>query len=200
MSRAAHDRSVRVQFAAALGVGVVLFAAGLCLWRRPHAPAGASVAQDDDAESASSARDGAPEPVVAVAVEAGAPSPVTLSDARVVGCHDRGPRKTAPDQCDHLVSVEKALATAVEGAATCVPASVSGGTIEYVADVSFLRHRLSVTLPRSGRSVRDRKILGACATAVRGAMHALPLDGVDHQHARYQISVTATYRGSARGG
>jgi hypothetical protein len=197
MSRAAHDRSVRVQFAAALAVGLILFATGLYLWRRPHAPADA---QETDADSASSAGDAAPAPAASAIVEAGTPSPVTLSDARVLGCHDRGPKKTAADQCDHLVSIEKALTNAVEEAATCVPTSVSGGTIEYVADVSFSRHRLSVSLPRAGRSVRDRKILGACATSVRSAMHALPLDGLDHQHARYQISVTATYRGSARGG
>jgi hypothetical protein len=27
----------------------------------------------------------------------------------------------------------------------------------------------------------------------------VPLDGVDHRHARYSISVTATYRGAAAG-
>ncbi len=195
MSRAAHDRSVRVQFGAALVLGLILLATGLYLWRRPHTPADASSADAEPAASIAVA-DAAPAPVPT----AEAPAPVTLSDARVLACHDRGTRKTAPDQCDHVATVEKALTTAVEEAVGCMPTSVSGGTIEYVADVSFLRHKLLVTLPRAGRSVHDRKILSACASAVRSAMHRLPLDGVSHDHARYQISVTATYRGAARGG
>jgi hypothetical protein len=59
--------------------------------------------------------------------------------------------------------------------------------------VSFSRRKVSVILPRAGRSVRDRKVLSACATAVRGAMGGLALDGIDHQHAQYRISVIATY-------
>jgi hypothetical protein len=196
MSRAAHDRSVRVQLGAALALGLVLFASGLYLWRRPHIPVDTV---ETDAEPSAATLDAAPDPVAA-AVDAGSPSPVTLSDPRVLGCHDRGPKKTPADQCDHITPLEQALMNAVEDAAACVPPAASGGTIEYVADVSFLRHRLNVTLPRAGRSVRDRKVLGACASAVRTAMHGLPLEGVDHQHARYQISVTATYRGSVRGG
>jgi len=78
-----------------------------------------------------------------------------------------------------------------------VPDSSSAGTIEYVADVSFTRHHLRVTLPRAGRSVRDRKVVHACASAVRDGMQSVALDGVDHKHARYSISITATYRGAA---
>jgi hypothetical protein len=81
-----------------------------------------------------------------------------------------------------------------------VPPATSGATIEYVADVSFSRRRLSVTLPRAGRSVHDRKVLRACAAAVRGAMQVVSLEGVDHQHARYKFSVTATYRSPTSGG
>src|ERR1700733_8264980 len=84
MSRAAHDRSVRVQFAAALVVGLVLFATGLYLWRRPHAPADAAEGLDGDAETATTG-DASPVATAAATVEAGTPSPVTLSDARVVG-------------------------------------------------------------------------------------------------------------------
>jgi hypothetical protein len=202
------DRSLRVRIGAAVLVGLVLIAAGLYLWRRPHAPADAS---SDEAASASALAAEPPPP--APQVDAG-PSPVALSDARVLGCHDRGPKVTPPDQCDHLVPIEKALSIAVEQAATCVPPSVGAGTaaggtgggngagaagpptIEYVADVSFVHHRLSVTLPHAGRSVRDRKVLRACAAAVRAAMQLTALDGVEHQHAQYRISVTATYRGT----
>ncbi len=193
--RPSQGRPLGVEIAAALALGVLLVAVGLYLWRRPRAPAGAS-----GAESASSVP--APAPSAAAAppptVDAVRPSAVTLSEARVLECHDRGPKKTPPEQCDHLSPIEKALADAVEQSAACASpstgaAGADGGTIEYVADVSFLRRRVSVTLPRAGRSVRDRKVLVACASAVRGAMGSLPFEHVDHQHARYRISVTATY-------
>jgi hypothetical protein len=124
---------------------------------------------------------------------------VLLSGARVLACHDRGPKKTPPDQCDRLTPIEQALSSAIQQSASCVPVGATGSTIEYVADVSFLRHKLSVTLPHTGRTLRDHKVLSACSTAVRGAMQGLELDGVDHQHARYKIAVKATYRGSAGG-
>jgi hypothetical protein len=196
VSRAAQDRSVRARLALALAAGLVLVASGLYLWRRPPAPADVLATEVTSVSPLSVGDAGSP----IVAVDAGSSSPVALSDARVVACHDRGPKKTPADQCDHVASIEKALANAVEESAACVPDSASGGTIEYVADVSFSRRKVSVILPRAGRSVSDRKVLSACATAVRSAMYHLPLEGVDHQHARYKISVTATYRHVARGG
>jgi hypothetical protein len=99
-----------------------------------------------------------------------------------------------------VTSFEKALSAAVEQAATCVPSAGAGGTIEYVADVSFLHRKVNVSLPQAGRSVHDRKVLRACAAAVRGAMQLTSLDGVEHQHAQYKIAVTATYHSLADGG
>jgi hypothetical protein len=195
MSRAAQDRTARLQFAGALVAGLVLFGVGLYVWRRPHTPIDASAADAEPSESAAMA-DAAPPP----AASAEPPSPVTLTDAHVLGCHDLGPKVTPPDQCDHVASIEKALSDAVHETAACVPPSASGGTIEYVADVSFLRHKMNVILPAAGRSVRDRKVLHACASAVRSVMRRVSIEGSDHQHARYQISITATYRNVARGG
>jgi hypothetical protein len=194
---AAEERPVRVPLIAALLLGLVLVASGLYLWRRPHTPADPSAGDDPAGSAAALASGAAPAAVPPGPVDASPPSPVALSDARVLGCHDRGPKVTPADQCDHVATVEKALSAAVEQAATCVPADASGATIEYVADVSFLRRKVMVTLPRSGRSVHDRKVLHACAVAVRSAMQGVALDGVDHQHARYKIAVTATYRGGS---
>jgi hypothetical protein len=196
VSRAAQDRSVRAQLASAIAVGLVLVASGLYIWRRPPTPR--DVLATEAASASPPSADDAGGPVAAV--DAGSASPVMLSDARVVACHDRGPKVTPADQCDHVASIEKALANAVERAAACVPESATGGTIEYVADVSFSRRKVNVILPRAGRSVSDRKVLSACATAVRSVLYRLPLEGVDHQHARYKISVTATYRHVVRGG
>lgn len=197
---AGEERPVRVQLVAALLLGLVLVASGLYLWRRPRS-ADASSADPAAATAGSGATDDAGAfAAVPVVADAGGGAPVSLSDPRVLACHDRGSKKTAPDQCDHISRVEQALTTAITQAATCVPSAAGGGTIEYVADVSFSRHKVSVSLPRAGRSVRDVKVLRACSTAVRGALAGVPLDGVDHQHARYKIAVTATYRGSASGG
>jgi hypothetical protein len=202
---AAEDRPVRVQLVGALLLGLVLVASGLYLWRRPRSPE--SAAADSPAESASA-------PVVSAAGDAGFASlvgtgaggdtgssgPVSLSDARILACQDRGSKKTAPDLCDHLAPIEQALSSAIHQASSCVSGASGGGTIEYVADVSFSRHKVNVSLPRAGRSVRDRKVLRACSTAVRGALQGVALDGMDHQHARYKIAVTATYRGNTGGG
>jgi hypothetical protein len=191
----AADQPARAQLIVTTLLGLILVASGLYLWRRPRT--------DVDAREAALA------PASALAVEdarapsglpdAGGPWPVTVSEPRVVACHDRGARKTPAEQCDHVATVEQALAQAIEQSAACGSSSTVGGTIEYVADVSFSRRRVRVSLPRTGRSVRDQKVIGACATAVREAMQAVPLEAADHQHARYQISVTATYRGKTAG-
>jgi hypothetical protein len=195
-----EDRPVRVQLVGALLLGLVLVASGLYLWRRPRSGADSSSSDPAAASASIAPLAGDPGIVAPPAVDAGASSPVALSDARILACHDRGSKKTPPDQCDHIGSIERALSSAISQASACVPTAGGGGTIEYVADVSFSRHRVNVSLPRAGRSVHDRKVLRACSTAVRGALQGVALDGVDHQHARYQIAVTATYRGSASGG
>ncbi len=188
------DRPARAQLVGALLVGLLLVTAGLYLWRRPSmsvesAPGDALAAASASATTAFDAATSFALP------EAGVPAPVGLSDVRVLGCHDKGPEKTPPDRCDHVGPIEQALSRAIEQSATCVLPSASSATIEYVADVSFSRRKVRVILPRAGRSVRDLKVVGACATAVRSGMQSVAFDGVDHQHARYKISVIATYRG-----
>ncbi len=182
---------MRVQLAVALVVGVVLVASGLYLWRRPRLPVDPSAAESASAEGPALPAEGGG--IVSGVVDAGPPSRVHLSDPRVVACMDRGLKKTPPDQCDHIKPVEEALTHAIEQTATCVPTAGPTGTIEYVADVSFTRHKLRILLPKAGRSVSDRKIVSACAAAVRSAVQGVALEGMDHTHARYKISLTATY-------
>lgn len=194
-----EDRPARTQLVAALLFGLVLVASGLYLWRRPRA-AGDEAGSDTTAASAVPILAGDAGAIVGAGGDGGAQTPVALSEPRVLGCHDRGPGKTPPDACDRLAPVEKAIASAITGAATCVPPEQGGGTIEYVADVSFLHHKVNLKLPRAGRSVHDRKALRACGAAVRSALQGIALDGMEHMHARYEIAVTATYRGSDHGG
>src|SRR5690349_24785171 len=83
-----EDRPVRIQLVAALLLGLVLVATGLYVWRRPRSADAA--ASDSVAPSASAAASAvgivtaAPGPV-----EPASPSPVSLSDARVLACQDR---------------------------------------------------------------------------------------------------------------
>jgi hypothetical protein len=183
-----------VQLVVAGVVGLLLVAGGLYLWRRPHhepdagsaAPSASALAVEDAHGSSA-------------LLDAGAPSPVTVSEARILACHDKGSRKTPADQCDHVASIEQALTQAIAQSASCSASSPNGGTIEYVADVSFLRRKVRISLPRGGRSLRDRKVVGACGAAVREAMDAVALDAAEHEHARYKISVIATYRGKIQG-
>ncbi len=179
------------QLVAVALLGVVLLASGLFLWRRSRAPEGGEATES-------------PGPSAGIAPEdaglQGSPDagrvgdPVLLSEARTLACHDRGQKKTLPDDCDHLAGLEQALSHAIEEAAACVPDSVPSATIEYLADVSFSRHTLRISLPRAARSIHDRKVVAACAAAVREALPASSLDALTHEHARYQISITATYR------
>jgi hypothetical protein len=195
VSRVGLDSSLRAQLSIALVVGVLLIAGGLYMWRRPHSAPDALTGPA--AADASSRADEAVAPLGSASPASLAP--IALSDARVLACHDPGPKKTPADQCDHLAPIEKALANAVEQSSACVPDSLSGNTIEYVADVSFSRNKVNLLLPRAGRSVHDRKVLSACATAVREALTAVALEGVDHQHARYKIALTATYKHASKG-
>jgi hypothetical protein len=202
-----RDHSIRVRLGAALVAAFVAVGIGLFLWRRPHAPSQptADEAQSSSAMAASEAPPESRQPPLVTP-----PPPVAVSEARVLGCHDRGPRVTAPDQCDRLPAVEKALVAAIEQAASCVPPSgatsaggaggASAATIEYVVELSFNRSRLTVTLPHEGRSVRDRKVVRACGSAVRAALQLAQFTGVPHEHAQYKIAVTATYRPGADGG
>jgi hypothetical protein len=191
----APDRTPRTQVVVGGIVGLLLVAGGLYLWRRPHREGEAASAAPSASALAVEDAHGA-----AGLLDAGPPSPVSVSEARVLACHDKGSRKTPADQCDHVTSVEQALAQAIaQSAPSCSAASPTGGTIEYVADVSFLRRKVRISLPRAGRSLRDRKVVGACGAAVREAMDAVALDGTEHEHARYKISVIATYRGKIQG-
>lgn len=188
---AAEDRPVRVQLLVALVLGLFLIASGLYVWRRPS-----QTTEAGGAEAAAIALEaGLGDASAPVATVDAAPPPVVLSEARVVGCHDRGPKVTAPSDCDRLAPIEAALARAIEQSVACYPPGADGASIEYVADIRFARHKVRVTMPRSGRSARDRHVVNGCGTAVREAIQTLELDGIEHQHARYEIAITANYRG-----
>jgi hypothetical protein len=183
------DRPARLQMIVALILGLVLVAIPLYLWRRPRA----------DAVAVSGASDGGTEPSTAApAAPAASEEKPTVTDVRNLLCQDPGPKKTAPEQCDHVVDVEKAFAKAIEESAGCMPKEAGGGTVIYVAEVSFKRKVLNVATPKEGRTIKNLKAIGACQAAVKSRLQALPLDPITHAHARYKISVTATYPGAVK--
>jgi hypothetical protein len=172
----------------ALVLVLVLVAIPLYLWRRPRT---------ESMAVALAGRDGA-SPMVIPPTETPPVSPaepkLSLSEPRILACQDASPRKTPADRCDHLPDLEKAFARAIEESAGCVPRDGGGGTIQYVADVSFKRRTTVVTAPREGRSIKNPKTSAACAAAVKLRLKATGLDGVAHEHARYKLAITATYR------
>jgi hypothetical protein len=194
---AAADRPVRIQLFVALLLGLVLVASGLYLWRRPRGAGGDAAAATAELVDAGVGAPGAASVAGgSMAADAGAAAPpITVTDARVLACMDRGPHKTPPEECDHLQPIEQALMHAITDAASCVPSSAGGGTIEYLADVSFSKKKINLSLPKAGRSLGNKKALIACSAAVRTAIQGVSLDGINHTHARYKISMTATYPG-----
>jgi hypothetical protein len=188
------DAFGQLQMVLALLLGILLFAVPLYLWRRPRStPPALRV----DAATADAARDAgaAPPPPP----EAPPSSPVRLADPRVLECHDRGAKRTAPEQCDHVAGFEKAFADAIIASQACVPADAGVGTIEYVADLSFGRRHSPVTLvlPRDGRSFQSAKIAKDCATSVRARLSGFPVAPLPHEHARYKVALVATYTSPA---
>ncbi len=179
------DRPARLQMIIALILLLVLVAVPLYLWRRPRAESIAVTPQEAGAEPASATPTSSEEKVV-------------VGDAHILSCHDPGPKKTPAEQCDHVPEVEKAMAKAIEENAVCVPKDAGGGTIQYVADVSFKRKSLVLTTPREGRSMKNTKVIAACQNAVKAKLGALALDATNHQHQRYRVAVTATYPGAVK--
>ena len=172
----------------ALLLGLVLVAIPLYLWRRPRAESIAVAVGDGGADPATAQVPGPPPDD---------PKP-TLGEAKSILCQDPGPKKTSPEQCDHVVEIEKALAKAIEESASCVPKDAGGGTIQYVADVSFKRKAINVATPKETRTMKNVKVATACQSAVKGKLQALALDPINHQHARYKIAITASYSGAVK--
>jgi hypothetical protein len=186
-----QDAAFHAQTIGALLIGILLVAGPLYLWRRPrtvpvvHADAGSDAAPSRDGATAKEA------PPDAAVLH------VKIAEPRVLECHDRGSRKTPADQCDHVTAFEKAFADAIEAAHDCVPPSAGTGSLEFVADVSFVRkrHPVLVTLPRDGRSIQNPKIVKECAAAVRSRISSFALLPLQHAHARYKVSFIASYGG-----
>jgi hypothetical protein len=173
----------------ALILGLVLVAIPLYLWRRPRAE---SIAVSTGALDAGAL------PAVTAAGTPTVDEKLVIGEAKTLSCHDPGPKKTPPEQCDHVTDLEKAFAKAIEENSSCVTKDVGGGTIIFVTDVTFKRKSVGVSTPNAGRTLKSPKAAAACEKAVRSRLVTLPFDTMKHDHARYRISITATYPGPVK--
>src|SRR6185437_9188940 len=137
LGRGGGERPVKLQIIIALVAGLILVAVPLYLWRRPR-----------------------PEPIPnadAAVVDAGAPigvSPIVAFDAGATGlvlsqfttikCERPGPRRTPPEQCDHVTTFEDAVAHAVRECENQAPASKVPYTVSYVMESDFRRKKLQL--------------------------------------------------------
>ena len=183
------DRPARLQMIVALILGLVLVAIPLYLWRRPRA--------ESISVSSGSAEAGAL-PAVTAATTGGTDERLVVGEPKILSCHDPGPKKTPPDQCDHVADLEKAFAKAIEDTVSCVPREAGGGTVIFVADVNFKKKTAGVSTPKEGRTLKSSKIAGGCEKAVKSKLSSLPFESIKHEHARYRVSITATYPGAVK--
>jgi hypothetical protein len=188
------DRVARIQTIAAIVLGLALIAIPLYLWRRPRSESVPVVSSADaSVVSADAGLAASPPPAVPL------PPVVTLSEPKVMECHDTGPKRTRPEDCDHLAAVEKGFAAAISAGGQCLPSGNGGGTLVYVLDASFGRkhHPLELMIPRDGRSLKNSHgaaaAVSACGGAVKKGLDGVSLEGVPHAHSRYKIAITATY-------
>ncbi|MBX3206837.1 MAG: hypothetical protein KF764_17335 [Labilithrix sp.] len=178
------DRPARLQMIVALILGLVLVAIPLYLWRRPRAE---SIAVSTGATDAGAL------PAVTAAPTPGVEDKLVVGEPKILSCHDPGPKKTPPEQCDHVVELEKAFAKAIEDSVSCVPRDAGGGSIIFVVDANFKKKSAGVSTPKEGRTLRSSKIAGACERAVKSKLGSLPYESMKHEHARYRVAITATY-------
>lgn len=186
------ERPVRLQLTVAFVLLLMAVAIPLYLWRRPRAlpelAAGAQSAASLDAFGNPSA--------TAPPRDLGS---VLVGDGKTLSCGDTSGRRSAnAPPCDRLVELERALSTAITESAACVPREAGGGAIPYVLDVNFKKHTVALTTPKDGRTFKDPNVTATCQAAVKARLPTTMLEGVGHQHARYRISVSATYPGPVK--
>lgn len=178
------ERPARLQMLVALVLGLVLVAIPLYLWRRPRAEA---------LTVASEAFDAGLVPTIVGTPAEEEEDKLVLGEPKLLSCHNPGPKKTPREKCDRIAPLEEAFAKAIEDSASCVPMDAGGETIIFVADVSFPRKRITITTPKEGRTLKSPRIAAACQRAVKAKLSKLPLESMEHEHARYRLSITATY-------
>jgi hypothetical protein len=181
------QQPVRIQLILGLVVGLVLVAVPLYLWRRP----------DPSAAPPASASTGAPVlldgavPYVPL-VDAPALGPtVKLAPFKTIRCTDPGPGKTPPERCDHVTFFEDALARAVRENVLCAPSTKTGASVSFVLQIDFRRKEARLLRGKSTDLPKNQS--NELFRCVEKAMPTPEWSSIPHQHARYVVSLLATY-------
>lgn len=174
----------------ALFLGLVLVAIPLYLWRRPRAESISATIGTTDA--------GALPAVTAGPTPSASDEKLSLGEAKIVSCHDQGPKTTPPEKCDHVVEIERLFAKAIEESSSCVPKEAGGGSIVWIADVTFKKKTTNILAAKAGNSLKSKKVAASCERAIRAKLPSLPYESAKHEHARYFISITANYPGALK--
>jgi hypothetical protein len=174
---------------------LVLIALPLYLTRRPKPVA--LVGADAGARSDLREEAGSDAGVLGVAPDAGAGKKVVLGEPRSVRCVPKGGGTVMPERCDHLVSLEDALARAIRENVACAPPALAPYTVSFVLTADFDRKKLHLWAGRSGTLKKRSSI-----DLIRCVEHALTppeLVTVAHQYARYDINVMVSYPAAGSG-
>ena len=99
---------------------------------------------------------------------------------------------------DHPEALGKAFSQAIVDASSCAPDSAGGGSVTWVADVSLAKKKIDVKAPKDGRSLKNGKVVSACAQAIKKRLETQGFEGVPHDHAKYRVEVVATYSGALK--
>jgi hypothetical protein len=183
-----------------LGLVALVLLAGLpiYLWRRPkamiaaNADAGVSTLVEHEGGSAEDAGS-----VLAVA-DAGAGKRVSLAEAKVVRCFHQGGGRVSIERCDTLPAVHDALAHAIRDNVPCAPPAAAPFSVSFVWTVDFERRTTHLWAGRSG-SLRKRGSADLLRCVARG-LGTPDWSTTQHQYAKYEVNIVASYPGSIGGG
>ena len=190
---AGSSRTMRSPLILGLIALLVLVALPLYLMRRPK-PVGPVVADAGaraELRDAPTAGDGG---ALGALPDAGAAKKVVLGEPRSIRCVPKAGGSVMAERCDHLVSLEDAMARAIRENVACAPAAIGPYTVSFVLTVDFERKKLHLWAGRSG-TLKKR----SAADLIRCVEHALAppeLATVAHQYARYDINVMVSYPGA----
>jgi len=173
---------------------LVLVALPIYLWRRPKPVPPPEIDAGSRSEIGDAAGPDAAGPIAAP-IDAGVSKRVMLAEPKINRCVPKGGGRVTSERCDHLTSLEDALARSIRENVACAPPMPSAYTVSFVLTVDFDRKKLHLWAGRSG-SLKKRNAVDL----IRCVEHAItPPDFsiLAHQYAKYEINVIAAYPASS---
>lgn len=187
LGRGGGERPVRVQIIIALVAGLILVAVPLYLWRRPQPESLKSAEAATVVDAGFVSLDAS----IADAAPAEPEDGIKLSAFNTIRCQNPGPGKTPPERCDHIPYFEDALARAIRESRACAPVESKAYDVSFVFEMHFGKKTTKLYLGKS--TTLKRAKANELLSCVQRALPTPQWEGVRHEHAKYVISVLATY-------